>query len=478
MPSRLGYMFVLLSALQMSQLSPPPQRGTGLVVGQVVDAGSGRPVAGAIVILGPPTSAAPRVLTGGDGRFVFRDLRRGEYPITATKPGFADGAHGRTRAGGPAVPLSLNENDRVGDVVIRLWKHASISGTVVDESGERLVAVPVRAYRRTVVGGRRRYVASTIATTDDRGIFRVGSLIPGDYIVSTVARQVSVPLSMYRNRVPGAPERNLLAEVGMLAPSDGPGVGVLETGNGGIVLGRGSQVLPPGPDGRLFVYPPTFHPSTTAGGAGAVITVRPGEEYLNADLQLTPVPTATVSGYVFRPDGPVTKAALRLVPANTPELASELDLPTTVTDTGGAFIFPAVPSGHYTVRTDRPGIPIQGAPTSGPIWLDAPSSVGIQDIEGLTLTATTGLRVSGRLDFEGDLSRSRTSASRVQIAIEPADIIPGTATYFAWPGANGEFMSQPIPPGRYYVRVPNSPQDGCSSRPPSTVATSPTCPST
>ncbi len=80
MPSRLGYMFVLLSALQMSQLSPPPQRGTGLVVGQVVDAGSGRPVAGAIVILGPPTSAAPRVLTGGDGRFVFRDLRRGDNP--------------------------------------------------------------------------------------------------------------------------------------------------------------------------------------------------------------------------------------------------------------------------------------------------------------------------------------------------------------------------------------------------------------
>ncbi len=90
------------------------------------------------------------------------------------------------------------------------------------------------------------------------------------------------------------------------------------------------------------MYPPTFHPSTTAGGAGAVITGRPGEEYLNADLQLTPVPTATVSGYVFGPDGPVTKAALRL-PANTTELASELDLPTTVTDTGGAFIFPAVP---------------------------------------------------------------------------------------------------------------------------------------
>jgi hypothetical protein len=67
------------------------------------------------------------------------------------------------------------------------------------------------------------------------------------------------------------------------------------------------------------------------------------------------------------------------------------------------------------------------------------------------------LRVSGRVEFEGDLSRPRAAMSNIQILIEPADIVPETAAYFARPLASGEFVSMPVPGGRYYVRVPNSP---------------------
>lgn len=453
---RLSCAFVLVATLQLP--SQPPLAGT-LVVGQVIDAGSGRPVAGAIVgISGPPGPnglSLPRVLTGNDGRFVFRDLRRGQHTITATKPGYAEGAHGRNRAGGPSAPLILNDNERVGDIVIRLWKYAAISGSVADESGELMVGVQVRAFRRSVVGGRRRYISSSAATTDDRGLYRIGSLLPGDYIVATIPRQIAVPLSLYRNRTPGAAPGNPLVGLGVLAPVDTPGFAVLEAGNAGIVLGRGAVIPPPGPSGRLFVYPTTFHPSTTSGGAGAVITVRSGAEYSNADLQLTPVPTANVSGLVYGPDGPVKRAALRLVPANTTELASELDLPMTLTDEGGAFTLPAVPSGEYTIRLSRGGGDVNQS--YGPLWLDAPITVGIEDIEGLTLTAGSGLRVSGRVEFEGDTSRLRVALTNIQIAIEPADIIPGTASYFSRPSAGGDFTSMPVPGGRYYVRVPNSP---------------------
>lgn len=51
---------------------PAPSRGdssSGLVVGQVVDAESGRPITGAVVILAGPSPAGggphPRILTGG-----------------------------------------------------------------------------------------------------------------------------------------------------------------------------------------------------------------------------------------------------------------------------------------------------------------------------------------------------------------------------------------------------------------------------
>ena len=452
---RLGFAFLLLSAFQNF---PQPTRGSGMVVGQVIDAGSGRPVAGAIVALGGPampTGLGPRVLTGSDGRFVFRDLRRGEHTMTASKPGYADGAHGRYRAGGPSAPLNLNENERVGDVVIRLWRHAAISGTVVDEAGERLVGVQVRAFRRSVAGGRRRFLSSSGGTTDDRGIYRIGSLLPGDYIVATVPRHTAVPLSLYRNRAPGTPLGNPLVEIGMLAPADMAGFAVLEAGNAGIVLGRGTVMPPPAPNGRLFVYPTTFHPSTLTGSAGAVITVRSGEEYPNADLQLTPVPTASVSGFLHGPDGPLKRALLRLVPVNTTELPSELDLPTTLTDGGGAFTLPAVPSGHYTIRLNR-GAPASQA-AAGALWLDEPVSVGTDDIEGLALMATTGIRISGRVEFEGELSRARPTLSNIQVVIEPADIIPNTALFFTRPSATGDFLSIPVPGGRYYIRIPNSP---------------------
>jgi hypothetical protein len=455
---RLGYALLLLSAIQGP---PQPSRPSAMVVGQVIDVGTGRPVAGAIVTLGGPSVQGPqgvRVLTGSDGRFVFRDLRRGQHTITANKPGYADGAHGRNRAGGPSVPLTLNENERVGDIVIRVWKHAVISGTVVDESGERMVAVQLRAYRRSVVGGRRRYVASTLATTDDRGIYRISSLLPGDYIVATVFRQTSVPLSLYRNRPPGQPPGNPLLEMGVVAAADIPSFAVLPAGEAGLVLGRGMPMPPPSPDGRLFVYPTTFHPATTNGSAGAVITVRSGEEYPNADLQLTPVPTASVSGFVFGPDGPVRKASLRLVPANTTELASELDLPMTVTDSAGAFTLPAVPAGHYTIRLSLGTMPAGVFQSSGPVWLDAPLSVGIEDIDGLTLSAMPNLKVSGRLEFEGDTSRMRVPLSNIQVTLEPADL-GGDASapvFLARPSPSGD-LSMSVPGGRYYVRVPNSP---------------------
>src|SRR5687767_9938879 len=100
------------------QFGSGPQRSggdsmSGLIVGQVVDAGSGRPLAGALVaISGPPVRGAvppPGVLTGNDGRFVFRGLPRGNYNLVAHKAGFAQGAHGRTRPAGPSVPLNLGD---------------------------------------------------------------------------------------------------------------------------------------------------------------------------------------------------------------------------------------------------------------------------------------------------------------------------------------------------------------------------------
>ena len=70
-------------------------QGTGLVLGRVVDAASGRPIPGATVTLGsgptpsfgPNSQAPPSAMTNSAGHFLFRDLAGGSYPVTATAPG-------------------------------------------------------------------------------------------------------------------------------------------------------------------------------------------------------------------------------------------------------------------------------------------------------------------------------------------------------------------------------------------------------
>jgi hypothetical protein len=451
---------VLLLALQPAG---PAQRGGdslgALIVGQVLDGDSGRPVAGAVAaVQGPPGARAlhPRILTGTDGYFVFRGLRRGSYSITAVKGGFADGAHGRTRPGGPSVPLLLADGQRTGVIIVRLWKHASIGGTVVDEAGEPLIGVRVQAYRRAVVSGRRRYVPSRTATTDDRGTYRIGGLIPGDYVVGTVSRHLSIPMSAAA-RI--APEMSVLR-----APDEieipRQGAAVLQLGDSGYALGGGTPTPPPPVQGRLSIYPAMFHPAAPAGEAATVITVRAGEEHLTADLHLAPVPTVRLSGYVVGPEGPVTMTPVRLVAAHTAEIALEADSIATMTDRGGNFTFTAVPSGHYTLRLLR-GMPLPGEQTAPQlntvVWAELPVNVGADDIDRLSVEALPGLRIGGRIEFEG--TRTMQPLSSIEVSIEPADDPPRTSRGRAIARVDrfGNFSSPPLAGGRYYVRIENSP---------------------
>jgi hypothetical protein len=453
---------VLLFAF-LQPARPAPRGGdslSGLIVGQVVDADGGRPLAGAVAALGGPPGARvphPRVLTGPDGYFVFRGLRRGSYTITAVKGGFADGAHGRTRPAGPSVPVLLADGQRLGVIIVRLWKHASIGGTVVDESGERLIGVRVQAYRRAAVAGHRRYVPSRTATTDDRGLYRIGGLIPGDYVVGTVSRHLSIPLSTAARVGPVGSAVRASEEMEMSRQ----GAAVMQVGDSGYALGGGTPTPPPPVQGRLSIYPAMFHPAAPAGDAATVITVRAGEEHLTADLQLTPAPTVRLSGYVVGPDGPVTMTPVRLVAAHTAEIPLEADSIATMTDREGNFTFPAVPSGHYILRLFR-GMPSPGeqAPQLNTVvWAEMQVNVGTEDVDRLSVEAAAGVRIGGRIDFVGAGSTARPALAGIEVSIESADDLPGTSRGRAIARVDrfGEFRSPPLPGGRYYVRIENSP---------------------
>jgi protocatechuate 3,4-dioxygenase beta subunit len=446
-----------LCLVTAGQVGMPPRQGdsaTGLIVGQVVDADSGRPISGAIVTMSGPVARTgephPRILTGSDGRFVYRGLRRGSYNISASKPGFVPGAVGRTRPAGPSAPLQLADGERNGEATIRLWKQASIAGTVIDEAGERLIAVHIQAYRRAVVMGKRRYVPAGSALTDDRGVYRISGLTPGDYIVGAVARQTTIPLSMNDIRFANPASITTLPVI----PPTGP---VMPVRDVGLVLGSGSPTPPPAENGRIAVYPPTFHPNAATGDAASVITLRAGAEHVSADLQLRPVPSVAVSGYVAGPEGAVTGTRLRLVAANTIDIALENDSMSTLTDRAGRFTFPAVPSGHYNLRMARQAGPGQWGEPNTAIWTDLPVSVGNEDIENLVVEAQPGVRIGGRIEFEGGSSTPFSSVSVIVESADPLSAVMSALVVRTKANNAGEFESPALAGGRYYVRVQDSP---------------------
>src|ERR1700683_1911994 len=79
----------------------------------------------------PGASATP--LEDGDGRYTFREVPKGGFSVTASKPGYSDGAYGRLRPDGPAQPLQLTDGQRVTDVTLPLWKLGTIAGTGYDD---------------------------------------------------------------------------------------------------------------------------------------------------------------------------------------------------------------------------------------------------------------------------------------------------------------------------------------------------------
>jgi protocatechuate 3,4-dioxygenase beta subunit len=465
---------VLITALAWiasAGAQPAQPSATGLIVGQVVDAATGKPVGGALVAMegefrlrttaGVRVRGLPRVLTGADGRFFFRDVPRGSFSLVATKGGYAEGRFGRRRPGGEGTRLVLADGERVGDAIVRMWKLAAITGMVADEAGEALVGVQVHAFRRTVTRGRQRFVNAGVAFTDDRGIYRLGGLVPGEYVVGTAARLVSVPLSIVQEARAGS--WSLMSAVSDIGATPNVPGGPLAMQVGDVVygLGRGAPIPVAGAGDRLFVYPATFHPAVPTLAQSVAVTLDSGDERTGIDVLLNPVPTARVSGMLVAAEGPAAGMVVRLLPTHDDEQAAAQAAPATMTDRSGRFTFPTVPAGEYSLRaaTNVPARYQQGQPADLVQWAEMPLTVGPADIDGLAIALQDGLRISGRLEFDGTTPKPTGNRLQASIVVEaaggpPAVRIPSPA---ARVDASGQFTSVGLSAGRYVVRVDGSP---------------------
>lgn len=450
-------------------------QSTGFIAGQVVDAVTGKPVAAAIVSAN--TLAAPaasrRMRSDGQGRFLLRDFPKGRYLLMAVANGYLDGGFGQRQADGASQPFELAEGQRVGDVTIRLWPEATLSGSVTDERGDPVAAIAVSLSRRDFSpsrGAASRASNGIIATTDDRGMFFFASLSPGDYLVSVPTRMIALPA---RLAGAGAPTAQALQATGLpsLTPAS-QGVDqsvrvgdllVLTSPNGwpgGSNAFFGRLPFRTTADGKFIAYPTTYYRDAIAASDATAISLKPGEERAGIAVQLRPVQMSQVSGTLIGPSGPEADFAVHLIPAHAAGITIERTHETgvAVTDGRGGFLFPAVPPGPYVLRAwRRPQVPLgnQPVPFQPTLWGELPIVVSETPATSLELRLTPGLTIRGKLVFEGSAAVPPPTTIQLLLRnwLEPAWPL-AVMNMTSQVAATGEFSTQGFPPGRYFLDEP------------------------
>src|SRR5688500_4561450 len=359
-----------ISAVQRGAGPGPAGAGAGanpigLIVGRVVDASTGQPVAEAEVTVAMRTPAPPpgpsgglpplmgssgqnvRLLTGADGRFVIRDLPAGNVQLSAKASGYLNGNFGQTRPGGPPQPIQISPENRTVAATVRLWKHAVISGMVTDESSEPAINIQVRAMARTFKGGQPRFAVAGTGRTDDRGMYRITGLAPGDYVVAVPQTQSTMPVATMDNLMQsimtGQGVGNAAAELAASGIGGSGGMGV-RVGDQLVNSQSGAMPVLRG-DGRMAAYLTQYHPAASSPVEAAVFTLASGEARGGVDIRMPLVATAKVSGTVIGPDGPLPNVPVRLLNAAEADTGDVLsDVARSATAANGTFQMFGVPA--------------------------------------------------------------------------------------------------------------------------------------
>jgi protocatechuate 3,4-dioxygenase beta subunit len=439
--------------------------GKGSISGVVAVAGTGQPARRARVNLSATEMGRSRsTVTDESGRFAFAQLPEGRYTMSASKQGYIGGSYGQRIPGRAGTPIQLADGQQMR-LQLQIWRGSVITGIVLDETGEAIPNTPVRVFRYVFQGGQRVLQNAGQAQTDDRGVYRVFGLQPGEYLVSATPRNVSsnpggVAAEEARLAVAAALER---------AAAAGGAPGNFRVPDGQPESGTG--------------YAPVYYPGTTSPASATSITVAPGEEKAGIDFSYQVVPVATVEGIVTSSTQMPPNVQVMLI--NSGFNIAGLSPGGARVDANGAFKIPNVPPGQYTVvaratiqngrgggpggrgmapampRPDGGGRAVLAGPPPEPtrLWGSVDISVDGRAVSNVLINLQQGVPVSGRIAFEGTTVQPPADLSRMRVNLQPV-IAPGTSGELVTAAAgrveaDGKFTITSVVPGRYRLMASN-----------------------
>ena len=430
--------------------------GTATISGTV--AASGQPAIGARVTLRAQNVPFSRNATvDNGGRFEFTALPAGRYTVSVSKPGHVSVTYGQRRLRGPGSTIALADGES-RSIAVQLPRGGVITGMVLDDRGEPAINTHVRAMRFVTTNGQRRLQQSSADSTDDRGIYRIHSLDPGDYVVCANSRGMGAMSDTQRTYMEIEGMRRSLDNV------NGPNAAAARTQIAARLAELEARLQG---DDQPTGYAAVCYPGTSPAGPTTTVPVGSGEERTGIDLQLHLTPVARIEGFVVLPQAAAGGTTgdpqrVQITMVNTDAVSTSIDTHGARADHSGRFSFFNVAPGSYRIvaRTMPMSPPRRGADGPDPrqdtrLWAMVEFAVAGQDITNLALDLQPGMSVSGHVVFQGTRQTPPSDLSSLRVSVEPV------MTYASGPqlasrtqgtvDSTGRFRIDNVMPGEYRV---------------------------
>jgi len=353
-------------------LPPPPPRAKGSLAGQVINAATDAPVAGVTVSLRSiqdgqiPTVSAE---TDAQGRFEFRDLEPGAYAASTTHQNIGAGDTGPPFLLGYSVlHVIIGEGQRVNGVNLRSSPQATISGKLVDESGEPVKEARVSIFVCRTSLGQRMVAPVASIVPDDRGLYRAAALPPGDYYIG-------------------------VERVGPLTP---------------VASASVASITGPFPSAAETGYATVWYPNAADLAGASIVHVGAGATAAGIDLTLRKTKVVRIRGKVADSTGTLpAKPLVMLTPKGLGQPGGGFGVGNLAVAPDGSFEITEVPAGSYWMtalfnqRSTGSGA---AAATPGSLtnhWVVQSVDVKDANIDGIKLEMTEGRTVRQATKVEG-----------------------------------------------------------------------------